>query len=326
MPTVGRVCQAQMSNFASVITLTDLIFASILLGCIPFGVYFWRRHRGSRLTRWLAAIFLALGLTGIQTFVKRWLPLPPLPDVGGPAAFAGAPWWLGPAWVATSVIDVLINGFFYYAVLVVALLYNGYARRWLVALLAAPLALTYAIGIDVWRDELNRHLIAAWGAAYWIAAAVLFTVAAMRERRRGEAHEVIPVTAMAVVLLVPALMVIPHQLQYSTGNLLTYLLAVGLSAFGLFTYLYVRNTHQAIRKELHDRAARLEAALAEHALKNSIAKVRLHALNMRQGLATGEYDRVEQAIEHVLATADQMMHASRHISQAGGGQKIVPYR
>lgn len=302
------------------------MLAAVLLGCIPFGVYFWRRHRGSRLTRWLATIVLALGLTGVQTFVKRWLPLPPYPELGGPAAFAGAPWWLGPAWVATSVIDVLINGIFYYAVLVVALLYNGCARRWLVVLLAAPLALTYAIGIDVWRDELNRELVAAWGVVYWIAAAILFTAAAVRERRRREAQEVMPVTAMAVVLLPPSLLMIPHQVQYSTGHLLTYLFAVGLGALGLFAFLYVRNTHRAIRRELRERAARLEAALAEHALTNSIEQVRRDALDMQAGLAAGAYDQVEQAIERVLVTADQMMEASRHISQAGGGQKNDPYQ
>lgn len=299
------------------ITFTDLVFATVLLGCLPFGVYFWYRHRGSRLTRWLAAIFVMVGLTGVQTFVKRWLPAPPLPALDGPAAFAGAPWWLAPAWVAMSVLDVLINGFFYYAVLVVALLYNGYARRWLVALLAAPLALTYAIGIDVWRDDLNRYLIAGWGAVYWVAAVVLFTVAALRERRSRGAQEAIPVTAIAIILLVPSLVVIAHHLQYSTGNLLTYVFAVGLGGFGLFTFLYVRSTQSAIRRELHDRAARLEAAFMEHALKNSIAKVRLYALSIRQGLAAGEYDRVEESVERVLATADQMMQASRQISQAG---------
>lgn len=299
------------------ITLTDLVFATILLVCLPFGVYFWCRHRGSRLTRWLAAIFVMIGLTGLQTFVKRWLPPPPLPELAGPAAFAGAPSWLAPAWIATSLLDVLINGFFYYAILVVALLYNGYARRWLVALLAAPLALTYAIGIDVWRDELNRHLIVAWGAVYWLAAAALFTAAAIRERQRREPEGIIPVTAIAIVLLVPSVLVIAHQLQYSTGRLLSYVYAIGLAGFGLFTFLYVRSTYTAIRRELHDRAARLEAAFMEHALKGSIAKVRLYALNIRQSVAAGEYDRAEQSVERLLATADQMVQASRQISQAG---------
>lgn len=128
----------------------------------PFRVIFWFRHKGSRLTRWLALIVIMLGLNGLQIFLELTLP-PPAPGT--------APWRLTPAWVGVSLLNVLINSFFYYAILVVALLFNGYGQRRLVALLAAPIAVTYLFGIDVWVNELNYHLIAAWGALYWLAAA-----------------------------------------------------------------------------------------------------------------------------------------------------------
>jgi len=74
------------------------------LVCIPFGIYFWFRHKGSRLTRWLALIVIMLGLNGLQIFLELTLP-PPAPGT--------VPWWLTPAWggVGVSLLNVLINSF-----------------------------------------------------------------------------------------------------------------------------------------------------------------------------------------------------------------------
>lgn len=61
----------------------------------------------------------------------------------------------------------------------------------------------------------------------------------------------------------------------------------------------------------------------EHALKNSIAKVRLHALNIRQGLVAGEHGQVELYVERLLATTDQMISATTSISKTGGADLVV---
>ncbi|HLS88208.1 MAG TPA: HAMP domain-containing sensor histidine kinase [Sphingobacteriaceae bacterium] len=61
----------------------------------------------------------------------------------------------------------------------------------------------------------------------------------------------------------------------------------------------------------------------EHAVKNSLAKIRLHALNIRQGLTAGEYQRVEEYVDRLLVTTDQMLNATRSISRAGRSSLVV---
>lgn len=300
-------------------------FAVEFLICVPFGVYFWIRHRGSRLARWLALIAIMLGVNGLQIVLEIALP-PPVAAAGGQAALAAAPWWLAPAWVVTSVLNVLINSFFYYAILVVALLYNGLAHRWLVLLLATPIAVTYAVGIDVRVNDLNYHLIAAWGAAYWLAAAGLFVAAGLKAHSDRPGEVGIRGPAIAVMLLIPSLVLLFHQWQAGQGSLLSYVFIACIASLSIFLFMYIRSTLAAIRQELLGRAARLEAAFMEHALKNAIAKVKMHALNIRQGLRAGEYEQVDRHVDRLLATAEQMLGAAKSISQTGGAGLVVQPR
>lgn len=298
-------------------------FGLEFLICVPFGVYFWIRNRGSRLTGWLALIAIMLGINGLQIVLEAVLP-PPV-GAGGQPKLDAAPWWLQPAWIVTSVLNVLINSFFYYAILVVALLYNGWAPRSLVALLAAPIALTYLVGIDVHVNDLNYRLIAAWGAVYWLAAAALFGVAIWQEQRAGprDVGIGIGVPAMAAILLLPSLMLLVHQLHRGPWSLLSYVFLACIVSLSVFFFMYIRGTVAAIRRELLARAARLEAAFTEHALKNSIAKVKMHALNIRRGLKAGEYEQAGEHVSRLLAIADHMLSAAKRISQSGGAGLAV---
>lgn len=292
--------------------------------CIPFGLYFWRRHRDSRLGRWLARIVIVLGLNGLQVFLELTLP-PPVVGID-PAATAAAwlaPAWLAPAWVVVSLLNVLINGFFHYAILIVALLYNNIGNRTLTILLAAPLVATYLFGIDVRVNDLNYKLIAAWGAVYWLASAWLFVAAARQEQQGGGEGEFVRSSAVALLVMPPAAVLLVHQLQAGQGPLLLYIFASCIVSLGIFIFVYVRGSVAAIRRELLGRAARLEAAFVEHALKNGIAKVRLHALNARQALKAGRYEQVDEHAGRLLATADKMLKATKSVSQAGTAGLVV---
>jgi len=269
------------------------------------GFYLLIKYRENRLILWVAIISICGALAGLQTIIeKEFLPYinsnSDLKTLEIATAFAG-------------ILNFIISTFPYLAVLIFFLIYNGIrVNIWMISALSIPLIIALIFYTDIRANSLNVLIIASWGTLYVVLSGILAVRPIWMEKERTE---LMYHSANAILLIVPLLCLnIFHFLptKYS-DQLLKMIPIVSIISVLMFIGLYLRGMFLGVqRKALQN--VHMGAALFQHSLKNSINKVKLNAINIRENVQKDRIQELDRFVSNLLNTHDEMMQTISQIT------------
>lgn len=285
----------------------------LMFGCLTsLGIYMKMRFKDMRTVQWAALISISGGLTGLQVVLEHEL-LPGWldrihPRIGEAISFL------------TWLLNVLVNTFPYYAILVFFLVYNGLPDRykWVTGVLSLPIWMTILFQPDLGSHVLHLPFIAFWGGAYLLAAVIL----ALRPMIQASTMPIrMYHLAIGLIFLVPESVIYLYQLAGPplSDVLLSRLPYFGIGSMLLFLLVYLRGAFTGLQRESVE-AVRAGTGLIHHSLINSISKVKLHAVNIRGCLEHQRYQEIEVHIQGLLAAHEAMMTTISNIAQVVNGR------
>lgn len=288
--------------------MLELIFLLLFIMLTTLALYLKLKHRKNRLIFWVAAVIGCSGLTGLQIILEKEI----IPAVSG----EGNANMLGLIYYMTGGLNLFINTFPYYGILVFYLLYNGMMKydRWVIAGLSLPIWITLITSTDISKNYLDTAFLSIWGFIYTVTIFFLATYSIVVEKEsRLRRHHI----AIAFIFCVP--LAVLNAFQFASSGLsdrilifIPYLICI---SFVVMMFLYVRGVFLGIKKRsIH--TIRASTVLIHHSLKNSIGKIKLNSLNIRRSLERQQYDEIEAYIAQLLATHDAMLKTMSKISQA----------
>lgn len=279
------------------------------------GIYLKVKNRESRLIFWAALIIICGGLTGLQVIVEKAL-LPYL-------SVNGEEYILRTVTIFAGILNFTINTFPYYSILIFFLFYNGYFinSKWIQWVLCVPLIITFLFQTNLQSDELNEWFVAIWGVFYVIASVILAIRPLSFEKRRAERmyHY-----AIAVIFLVPiACLNIYHFLpSIYSDQLLRIFPVICIFSILITLFFYIRGTFLGVKRRKLQ-GVHVGTTLVQHSLKNSIGKIKLNAFNIRKSLKSQQADEIDQYVENLLRTHEEMMQTISQIAYVVNDRMII---
>ena len=296
--------------------LLELTFMALSFLLTIISLYLWLTYRRNRLIFWAATVVGCCGAIGLQVVLERQV----IPLIEGSP---GSEHLLDLLYHLTGALNVYINTFPYFGILIFYLLYNGFMQydRWLISGLSVPIWVTLIGYADLSANYIDTTVLTIWGFVYTIAVLALAVYPIITEKDpRLRMHHI----AIAVVFCVPlvVLNVFHFASSHVSDRLLTVIPYVIGSSLAILLVLYIRGAFLGVKKR-SIQTVHSGTALIHHALKNSMGKVKLNALNIRKSMERERYEDVEWAVGNLLATHEAMMKTVSKIAQAVGDSTAI---
>lgn len=285
------------------------MFFLMFVSLTAVSIYLWVNHRGNRLIFWAALVILCAGLGGLQMLLEKgWVPYAIDHKLSATVVRASI--------FVTALLNMLINTFPYYGMLLFYLIYNGFFtyQKWIPILLGIPPVVTLLFQTDLMANRVHNGFVAVWGLCYicfmaWLAVRPMIQANTPKERVNH--------ASIAIVFLVPliALNVYHFSAAPVSDQLIAIIPYICITSLLLITVFYLRDAFLGIRrKSLH--TVHVGTGLIHHSLKNTIGKIKLNALNIRKNVQLGQYEEIETYVGNLLKTHEAMMAMMSKISHA----------
>lgn len=288
--------------------LLNLAFLFMFISLTSLGVFLRSKNKENRLVFWVAVISISGGLAGLQILLERGI-VPYLTVYGSPQTLQAAE-------MLTGGLNVYINAFPYYGILVFFLIYNGLMKydKWVLSLLSLPIWITLLFQSDISANTMNSLFIASWGAVYILVSIGLALRPVLTDK--SLAHR-LQHTAIALMFLLPELMINAYHFANPrlSDTLLILIPYVCGGSVVLFLLLYLSGSFLGLRRK-SVQTLQVSTALIHHSLKNSIGKVKLNALNIQNHLDQQRYDEVHVYVRNLLHTHESMMNTMANIAHS----------
>lgn len=293
----------------------NIMFLLLFIGLTSIGIYLRIRNNKNRLMFWVAAVIVCCGLVGLQVILEKQI-LPRL-DMSTDS--------LVPAMLLyiTGALNLFINTFPYFAILVFYLLFNGFMRydRWLIGGLSIPIWVTLFLSSNLSKNYLDTTFLSFWGLAYTIG---IFSLAIFSIVIEKEPHYRLHHFVIAIIFCIPiAVLNVFHFASSATSDriliAIPYILVLCLI---IILLLYVRGAFLGIKKK-SIQMVHISTVLTHHSLKNSIGKVKLNSLNIRNSLEQKQYEHIDNYVGNLLDIHDTMMQTMSNISRAVSNQLVL---
>jgi len=292
------------------------MFFLMFVSLTSLSIYLWVNHRGNRLIFWASLVILCAGLGGLQIFLeKSWVPYATDQALNITVIRVSI--------IVTALLNLFINTFPYYGMLLFYLIYNGIFtyQKWIPSLVGIPPVLTLFFQTDLMANRVDNGFVAAWGLCY-----VCFTASlAVRPiLQANDFKERVNHASIAIVFLIPLITLNIYHFSSSpvSDQLMTIIPYICITSLLLITIFYLRDAFLGVRrKSIH--TVHVGTGLIHHSLKNSIGKIKLNALNIRKNIQAGQYEKIETYVENLMHTHESMMAMMAKVSYATS-DKLVP--
>jgi len=297
-----------MSGWGDEAAVYYFTFWVLFIVLTSIGIYLKVRHNKNRLMFWIAAVIVCCGLVGLQVILEKQVI--PRFDTSGDTQVSTVLLYL------TGALNIYVNCFPYYAVLIFYLLFNGFMKydRWLISGLSIPIWITLFSSSNLSVNYLDTTFLSLWGLIYMLCIFYLaiFSVVIEKDPRYRIHHLII-----AIIICIPiAVLNVFHFASSKTSDriliVIPYILAVSLL---LIILLYVRGAFLGVRKKSLQ-TIHISTVLTQHSLKNSIGKIKLNTVNIRNSLENKQYDHIDTYVSNLLNIHDTMMKTMSNISRA----------
>lgn len=285
-----------------------LTFILMFISLTSISVFFIVRHNENKLIFWASMVILSGGMTGLQVLLeKKWIPFA--------IAHNFDAYFIDASIILTTFLNVYINTFPYYGILIFYLIYNGtdFRQKWIPILISIPIWITFLFYTDILINRINSGFIASWGLCYlvitiWLAIRPITKELNFKERKN---HILI-----ACIFLVPILILNIFQISISTisDRIMTLIPFICIGSFLLVTVLYLHDAFLGVRRK-SIQIVNVSTGLIHHSLKNSIGKIKLNAFNIRNALHKEQYDEIETYVKNLLQTHEDMNRTMSKIAQ-----------
>ncbi|MDF2683903.1 MAG: hypothetical protein K0R47_5093, partial [Brevibacillus sp.] len=130
------------------------MFFLMFVSLTALSIYLWVNHRGNRLIFWAALVILCAGFGGLQMFLEKgWVPYAIDHKLSVTVVRASI--------FVTALLNLVINTFPYYGMLLFYLIYNGFFtyQKWLPILLGIPPVVTLLFQTDLMANRVHNGFV-----------------------------------------------------------------------------------------------------------------------------------------------------------------------
>lgn len=183
---------------------------------------------------WAALVILCAGLGGLQMLLEKgWVPYAIDHKLSATVVRASI--------FVTALLNMLINTFPYYGMLLFYLIYNGFFtyQKWIPILLGIPPVVTLLFQTDLMANRVHNGFVAVWGLCYicfmaWLAVRPMIQANTPKERVNH--------ASIAIVFLVPliALNVYHFSAAPVSDQLIAIIPYICITSLLLITVFYLR--------------------------------------------------------------------------------------
>lgn len=291
------------------VSMFFFMFFLMFVSLTSVSIYLWVNHRRNRLIYWASLVILCAGLAGLQMFLeKSWVPYATEQVLNVNIIRAST--------IVTSLLNMFINTFPYYGMLLFYLIYNGIYtyQKWIPILASIPPVLTLLFYTDLMANRVDNGFVAAWGLCY---VCLIASLAVRPIIQADDFKERVNHASIAIVFLVPLITLNIYHFSSSpvSDQLMAMIPYICITSLLLITIFYLRDAFLGVRrKSIH--TVHVGTGLIHHSLKNSIGKIKLNALNIRKNVQAGQYQKIEAYVENLLHTHESMMAMMAKVSYA----------
>src|SRR5690606_35760615 len=172
----------------------NIMFLLLFVGLTSIGIYLRIRNNKNRLMFWVAAVIVCCGLVGLQVILEKQI-IPRI-DMSTDSLVPAMLLYL------TGALNLFINTFPYFAILVFYLLFNGFMRydRWLIGGLSIPIWVTLFLSSNLSKNYLDTTFLSFWGLAYTLG---IFCLAVFSIVIDIEPHYLLHHCSIAAICCIP---------------------------------------------------------------------------------------------------------------------------
>lgn len=289
--------------------VTNLIFLFMFITLTSLSIYLKIKHKDHYLILWVSLLLFCGGLVGLQVLLeKMWMPF--IAEQGVSSALFNI------SMVTTSFLNLIINTFPFYAVLVIFIIYSGFHSHLnkILILLSLPLWISLFFQTNLLENNINLDYIIIWGLTYVIASiglVIRLMVNASTAKQRLN-HG-----AVGLVFILPIIALNAYHISsqpFSEHLLILVSLICIISTFIILT-LYLKNSFLGVQSK-SIQIVDVGTGLIHHTLKNSIGKIKLNALTIRKNVSLEKYEDLDIYIDNLLKTHESMLEMMENISNS----------
>lgn len=275
------------------------LFLPLFFILTPISIFLLIKQWNNRLVVWGALSILVAGMSGFQIGLEK-IAIPHWMNSGVSDAS------LAFLHIVSDILNIAVNTFPYYLILVFFLHYAGYSKAILSAILLVPVLLSFVFSGIFPTSQVNYPFILSWGIPYMLGTVALFGRVLFKERSSKKRHH----AGIAIMFFIPETCLLLLQLDgtyiHFAINFLIFLPILCILSILLGLVLYVHNVFIHYQDKTILTKMQVGASLMQHAFKNAIAKNKLYALNIQRSLDKNHYSEVDRHLKSLLKTNDHL--------------------